>query len=223
MKYRLAVFDMDGTILDTLDDLTDSLNHVLDIFCMPRRTRREVRSFMGNGIRRLIELGVPSGTPEDITDKVYLSFSDYYPDHCAIRTGPYPGILSLIDTLRRHGMQTAVVSNKVDCAVQLLCAQYFPDAFDAVAGEQPGIRRKPCPDAVNHVLSVLGIPREEAVYLGDTEVDIRTAVNAGMDCIAVDWGFRDRSFLQGLHPTFLISSPEEAVRILLGCESVQTQ
>lgn len=214
MKYRLAVFDMDGTILDTLGDLTDSLNHVLTLHGMPQRGAGEVRLFMGNGIRRLVELGVPAGTDSQKTDAVFADFAEYYPEHCHEKTCAYDGIPELLLKLRENGVLTAVVSNKIDCAVQELCVKYFNGMFNAAVGEKEGIRKKPCPDSVNSVLKQLGVRREEAVYIGDTEVDIATAENSQMDCIAVDWGFRDREVLEKLSTGYLVSKPSEIYDII---------
>lgn len=216
MKYQLVVFDMDGTILDTLGDLTDSINAVLSENGLPGRTEREVRSYLGNGLRRLVELSLPDATPAEMTDRVFLRMKDYYASHCAIRTCPYDGILPLIRRLKENGIKVAVVSNKIDEAVQELCAGYFDNVFDYAIGERPGMRKKPAPDPVNAVLDALGFDRGQAVYVGDTEVDIQTAKNAGMDCIAVDWGFRDRAYLSTLGAEYMVSDPADIAGIVLG-------
>ena len=207
MKYDLAIFDLDGTILDTLEDLKRSLSFALQSASLPERTLDETRRFVGNGIRRLIERAVPEGSDAVLIDAVYASFTAHYRDHCADHTKPYDGIEALVRALREAGMQTAVVSNKADFAVQSLCAQYFPGLFDAVAGEREGIRRKPAPDAVLAVLDSLHTPRERAVYIGDSEVDVKTAQNAGLDGIFVLWGFRDRDTLLREGADVLVSSP----------------
>lgn len=195
MKYKAVIFDMDGTILDTLEDMKICLNYALKMNSFPERSKPEVRSFVGNGIRRLIELAVPENTEENIVDKVYNDFFTYYGEHCNDTTKPYDGIVELIITLRKNGYKTAVVSNKADIAVQKLCEIFFQGLFDSQLGEQEGIRKKPAADSVNKTLSVLGVSRDEAVYVGDSEVDIATAKNAVMDCICVEWGFRDKDFL----------------------------
>ncbi|MBE6564058.1 MAG: HAD family hydrolase [Ruminococcaceae bacterium] len=215
MKYTLAVFDLDGTILDTLDDLANSLNHALAHHGYPTRTRTEVRRFVGNGIAKLIARGVPEGTAEEKTKQVHETFTEHYAVHCADNTKPYDGILALLRDLRTEGLKTAVLSNKADYAVQSLCEQYFPSLFDAAAGEKEGIRRKPAPDGVNAVLEAVGIDRGQAVYIGDSEVDIETAKNAGMDCIIVDWGFRDRGFLKDSGADVIVSTPDELKALLL--------
>lgn len=216
MNYQLAIFDMDGTILDTLQDLTDSTNAALRMNHYGTRTIGEVKSFVGNGIHRLIELAVPAGSGADAVEKVYADFLPYYQQHCADKTRPYDGIAALITQLRDAGCKTAVVSNKADAAVQALCRQYFSGLFDYAVGERANIAKKPAPDSVNEVLRQLGFARENAVYIGDSEVDLATAKNAGMDCISVAWGFRDAAFLKAQGASMLIHTPAEAACIILG-------
>ena len=175
MSYRLAIFDLDGTILDTLEDLKESTNAALAANGYPERTLEEVRCFVGNGIGKLIERAVPKGTSKEATKKTLESFKVHYGIHCADHTKPYDGIIKLLEDLRKYGIQTAVVSNKADFAVQELCSQYFPKAFDFVVGEREGIRRKPCPDSVFEVLKTLKKTAAEAVYIGDSDVDVDTA------------------------------------------------
>ncbi|MDO4167303.1 MAG: HAD-IIIA family hydrolase [Eubacteriales bacterium] len=213
-KYDLVIFDMDGTILNTLDDLTDSLNVVLLAHHYPQRTLAEVRSFVGNGIRLLIERAVPEGLSVEEIDQIHQDFMNYYEEHCADKTKPYQGVPALIKTLREQGYRTAVVSNKADQAVQELCQQYFPGLFDIAVGERPGIAKKPAPDSVNQVLQSLNMKREQAVYVGDSEVDVATAYNAGMDGIAVTWGFRKPDFLKQQGATCLVSDPKEIIDLV---------
>lgn len=190
MAYRLAIFDMDGTILDTLADLAAAINHSLDHFHLPRRRLEEVRSFLGNGSARLVELAVPPGTPAQVKADLLAYYSAYYREHCAEATRPYPGIVELLQELRQHHCLTAVVSNKPHFGVATLCAAHFPGLLDFYCGERPGIRRKPAPDTVLEALRQLGVAPAQAVYIGDSEVDIATAANAGLDCLTVAWGFR---------------------------------
>lgn len=215
MKYQLAIFDMDGTILDTLQDLTDSTNAALGMNGYRPRTIDEVRRFVGNGIYRLIELAVPEGSSTDVVGKVYSDFLPYYQQHCADKTRPYDGIEALIRRLRAAGCKTAVVSNKADAAVQELCIQYFNGLFDYAVGEHAGIAKKPAPDSVNEVLRRLGFETADAVYIGDSEVDLATARNAGMDCISVAWGFREAAFLEEQGAAIIIRKPEEADALIL--------
>ncbi len=213
-KYELIIFDMDGTILNTLDDLTDSLNVVLLEHQYPQRTLSEVRSFVGNGIRLLIERAVPEGLSVPEIDSVHQDFMEYYEKHCAEKTKPYQGVPELIQTLRDRGYRTAVVSNKADQAVQELCVQYFHGLFDIAVGERPGIAKKPAPDSVNQVLQTLNMKQEQAVYVGDSEVDVATARNAGLDGIAVTWGFREPDFLKQQGAVCLVSAPEEILALV---------
>lgn len=209
MKYQLVIFDLDGTILDTLDDLADSTNAALQMHGFPVRTRAEVRAFVGNGIQKLIELAVPDGTDADVVQSVLQDFKVYYGEHCADKTKPYDGIMELIGQLRAEGYKTAVVSNKADFAVQELCEQYFPGMFDYVVGEREGVRKKPAPDSVNEVLNKLGMERACAVYVGDSEVDIATAENAKINHIIVEWGFRDRQYLMKNGAKVIVSTTQE--------------
>ncbi|MDE5885341.1 MAG: HAD family hydrolase [Oscillospiraceae bacterium] len=216
MRYQLAIFDLDGTILDTLEDLYSSVNYALQNNQLPERTLPEVRQFVGNGIRKLIERSVPTDVtdPEQI-DQVHQNFTAYYQQHCADHTAPYEQIPEVIRTLRESGIRTAVVSNKADYAVQSLCKTYFPGLFDSIAGEKDGVRRKPAPDSVLAVLEDLQIAPEQAIYIGDSDVDIQTAQNAGIPCISVTWGFRDREFLLKHHAQTLIAEPQELLGLLL--------
>ena len=216
MRKQLAIFDLDGTLLDTLDDLADAVNWALEQEGLPQRTREEVRAFVGNGIRSLIERAVPAGTAAAQTDRVFAAFKARYADHCADRTRPYPGIPELLAWLRAEGLRTAVVSNKADFAVQTLCRDYFPGLVDCAVGERAGIPKKPAPDSVLEVLRTLKIPKEQAIYIGDSEVDVVTARNAGMDGILVLWGFRDRQTLERAGAKHFAATAEALCAEILG-------
>lgn len=216
MNCSLVIFDMDGTILNTLEDLADSLNHALQLSGCPLRTIDEVRSFVGNGIRKLIERSVPANTSPDKQNQIFTDFHAHYSIHCADKTRPYDGIIDLLHFLKEKGIKAAVVSNKADYAVKELCTQYFNGLFDTAVGEQEGIARKPAPDSVNAVLARLQIPRKEAVYIGDSDVDIATAKNARIDCIAVSWGFRSQDFLKEHGASMIVSSTEELKSLIAG-------
>lgn len=216
MKYRLSVFDLDGTILYTLEDLKISLNAALSGNNLPERSLDETRRFVGNGIRKLIERAVPENTSAELTDKVFADFNLHYKEHCTDNTRPYEGIPELISALRKAGVKTAVLSNKADYAVQELCARYFPNMFDFAAGEKAGVRKKPAPDGVYSILEQLGISAADTVYIGDSEVDIATAENSGTDSIIVDWGFRERELLKSCGAKVIASSPEEVLGLILG-------
>lgn len=215
MRCELAIFDMDGTILNTLEDLTDSTNAALRQFGLPERTLDEVRSFVGNGIHLLIERAVPQNTDAKTIEQVYSAFLTYYETHHAVRTRPYPGITALLQSLREGGCKTAVVSNKAHKAVQELADRYFPGLFDMALGERQGIPRKPAPDSVNEVLWVLQVPREKAVYIGDSPVDVETARNARVEGIFVDWGFRSRETLLQSGGKSIVSDTEQLLSHIL--------
>lgn len=208
MKYQLAIFDLDGTLLDTLEDLADSTNYIMRSFGYPERTLKEVRSFVGNGIRKLLERSAPNGTSAEEIDRMFEQFKEYYGAHCADKTKPYDGVMELLDELRKQGVKLAVVSNKADYAVKALCDQYFPGCFDVAVGERVGIARKPAPDTVHEVLKNLQMEKSQAVYIGDSEVDVQTAKNAELNCIAVDWGFRDKEVLKEAGAETIVSTPE---------------
>lgn len=216
MSFKLALFDLDGTVLNTLDDLADATNAVLAANNMPLRTLDEVRGFVGNGIRKLIERAVPAGTDASGIDKVLADFKTYYGAHCAEKTAPYTGILEMLAALREGGVRTALVSNKADFAVQALATQYFGDLFDMALGEDVAKRpAKPAPDMVYHVLEMLRATPAEAVYIGDSDVDVLTARNAGLSCIAVTWGFRDRACLQNAGATLFADNAKELQNLIL--------
>jgi len=215
MKYQAVIFDLDGTLLDTLEDLADSVNHVLAEAGYPTRTIKEVRAFVGNGIRKLIERSVPEGTSVESIDSVHQSFIAYYGEHCMEKTSPYEGILDMLKSLQKAGCKIAVVSNKADYAVQILCDKYFNHIFDAALGEQSGTPKKPAPDAVYKALETLNVSSDQAVYVGDSDVDIQTARNSNMDEIIVDWGFRDRKYLEEQGAKVLVSNPTELINLLL--------
>lgn len=206
---------MDGTILDTLDDLTNSMNHILSAHGMAQRTKDEVRNFVGNGIRKLCERAVPAGTDVDTVDEVYRDFHAYYPLHCAENTRAYPGIPEAIASLRQIGCRTAVVSNKADGAVKILSKQYFDGLFDVSVGEKPGRARKPAPDEVLAAMEALGADKRETVYIGDSDVDAATAQNSGLDCILVSWGFRGRELLETLPHIFIADNANQLADYLI--------
>ena len=194
--YQLAIFDLDGTLLDTLADLRQGINYALGTQGFDPRSMAEVRAFVGNGIWKLVERAVPAGTSEAQMDAVYEAFNPYYAKHCADLTVPYDGILPLLQKLQAQGVVCALVSNKPDYAVQTLAAQYFPGLLAASAGAKDGVRKKPAPDSVFAVIHQLGAEGLRAVYIGDSEVDLQTAQNAALPCISVSWGFRDRDVLE---------------------------
>lgn len=213
-KYKLVIFDLDGTLLDTLEDLYRSVNFALEKSGFPKRTRDEVRLFVGNGALNLIKCAVPEGTSQEDQDRVYADFAEHYAAHCFDCTGPYDGIPELLTGLREAGVLLAVVSNKDDGAVKPLCENYFGTLLDFAIGRREGVRKKPAPDTVNEVLEALQVEKSEAVYVGDMDVDIETAKNAELPCISVTWGFRDPEFLHCHGAKIMVSSPDELLRCL---------
>lgn len=216
--YSTAIFDLDGTLLDSLEDLHLSTNVALAEHGLPARSLEEVRRFVGNGIRKLVERAVPAGTGAAEQEAVYEDFCAHYAAHCEDNTGPYPGILELLARLRAAGVRLAVVSNKGDFAVQELVARQFPGAFDAILGENEaaGIRKKPAPDMVEAALARMGADRDGMVYIGDSEVDVQTAASVGCPCISCTWGFRSVDDLLAAGATTFVNTPAELERVLLG-------
>ena len=217
MAYRLAIFDLDGTVLDTLGDLADATNAALALGGYPARTVGEVCSFVGDGIQKLIERALPSGTSESEVRRVLALFVDHYRAHCAVKTRPYAGICEMLADLRARGVKTAVLSNKANFATQALAKTYFDGLFDAVAGEREreGIPKKPAPDGVWLLLRACGVAANEAVYIGDSEVDVATAKNAGLDAILVSWGFRSREVLAAHGAKVIVDTPKELQDLVL--------
>lgn len=214
MKYDLIIFDMDGTILNTLEDLKNSLNYVLQQAGYQTRTLEEVRTFVGNGIRKTIERALPSDIEEEKVDELFSLFMDYYAIHNTDNTKPYNGVIELLKELKHLGYKTAVVSNKQNSAVKSLCKKFFTGLFDVEIGEKENIAKKPDPDEVNEVLKILNIDRTKSIYIGDSEVDIQTAQNSKMKSIIVDWGFRDRKFLYEHGAEVIVSNPSEILDII---------
>ena len=207
---------MDGTILDTLQDITNSINYALEINAYPQRSIEEVKSFVGNGLAKLVERAVPQGTSDEMKKKVFEDLIPYYLAHGTDNTKPYKGITELLNDLRAAGVKCAVVSNKADAAVQDLVSKIFDGMFDMSLGERAGIRKKPDPDMTEKVLEELGVKKEDAVYIGDSDVDIMTARNSGLDEILVDWGFRSREFLEEHGAKRIVSSTEEVYKLVTG-------
>ena len=209
MDFETYVFDLDGTLLNTLQDLAASCNYALRQSHMPERTINEVRLFVGNGVKKLMERAIPGGLSNPQFDDTYATFRQHYLVHSLDTTQPYPGIMDTLAELSRRGKKLAVVSNKFYAATQELCQHFFGDYIKVAIGERENIRKKPAPDTVLEALRQLNAPKETAVYIGDSDVDIDTARNCGMPCISVLWGFRDHDFLMAHGATTLISRPKE--------------
>ncbi len=210
---KVLIFDLDGTILDTLKDLYEACNYALDAHGFPTRTMDEVRRFVGNGLARLVELAAPEGTDEVVRAQVLASLKEFYGIHCNDNTGPYPGIMDLLKELKKQGFRMAVVSNKINSAVGELCKLHFDGIFNFYMGEMDGIKRKPAPDMVWKALEHFGVSKEQAIYIGDSEVDLLTAANSELPCITVTWGFRDRELLLEKGASILVNSPEEILKL----------
>lgn len=210
-----VVFDLDGTLLDTLGDLAASVNHALRLHQLPERSMDEVRSFLGNGIRYLMQHAVPEGLGEKEFESVFLDFRQHYVAHCLDTTAPYPGIMDLLEKLRGHGVKMAIVSNKLHPAVQELNARFFQGYITSAVGESATVRRKPNPDAVLAALAELHSTRDKAIYVGDSEVDLATAQRAGLPCALVTWGFRDEDFLRSLPGAeHFLRTPEQLLELI---------
>ena len=211
---KAIVFDLDGTLLDTLTDLAASTNYALRSCGMPEHSIDDVRRFVGNGVRMLITRAVPDGESNPRFDEAFSVFRQHYMQHCLDTTCPYPGIMDALARLKERGMMLAIVSNKMQAATEELRQHFFSQYIDVAIGESAAIRKKPAPDTVNEALRLLGISHEEAIYVGDSDVDIDTARAAMMPCASVLWGFRDRQFLLNHGATRLLSSPEELLSLV---------
>lgn len=214
MKYNTVIFDLDGTLLDTLDDLTDSVNYAMSAMGWPLRDRRDVRLFLGNGIKRLMELCSPQGISEEEFNEAFALFKGYYEVHNQDKTVPYKGVVEVMAHFKEQGIKMAIVSNKVHDAVLALRDKFFPYVEVAI-GDMPGMARKPEPDSCYKALELLGSTKEESVYIGDSEVDLLTAKNSGLDCITVLWGFRDKDYLVENGATTFVETPIELEKEVL--------
>ncbi|MBQ7512873.1 MAG: HAD family hydrolase [Prevotella sp.] len=224
--YNTFIFDLDGTLLDTLQDLANSVNHALRVHHMPEHSTDDIRRFVGNGVRKLMERAIPDGAQNPDFEAVFADFRQHYMHHSLDTTRPYDGIPEVIHELKQRGCRLAVVSNKMMAATQQLVAHFFPE-IDVAIGEHEaaGIRKKPAPDTVMEALRQLGVsadtssltshpsPLSTTVYVGDSDVDIETARNSNIPCISVLWGFRDRDFLLAHGATTFITSPSELLSV----------
>lgn len=214
LRYKAAIFDLDGTLLNTLDDLWASVNEYLGRHGLPARSRMEVRSFLGNGARELIRRSLPVPVTDGELDKAVSEYKKIYERNMSRSTRPYDGIPQLLLALREAGIQTAVVSNKPDHATRSLVESLLPGLLTVAVGDRPDAPRKPDPGTVLGILDRLGVRPQDALYVGDSEVDVRTAKNAGMDSAAVAWGFRDRDLLESEKPIYLVETPAQLAGVL---------
>lgn len=209
MEYQTYIFDLDGTLLDTLHDLAASTNYALRTYGMPEHSEDDVRRFVGNGVKKLMERAIPEGTDNPLFDDAYACFRQHYLKHNLDTTAPYEGVMPMLKELKKRGKNIAVVSNKFYDATQELVHHFFGSYVSVAIGERENIRKKPAPDTVIEALRLLGVDKEGAVYIGDSDVDVNTAKNVGIPCISVLWGFRDKDFLIENGATTFISKPEE--------------
>ena len=207
--FDTYIFDLDGTLLSSLDDLAASTNYALRWAGMPERTTEEVRMFVGNGVKLLMERAIPNGQQNPRFEEVYAKFREHYLKHNLDRTRPYEGVIGMLRELKRRGKKLAIVSNKFYAATQELVRHFFADTIEVAIGERENIRKKPAPDTVLEALRQLGAPKEGAVYVGDSDVDVMTAKNSGLPCISVLWGFRDKDFLIEHGATLFVEKPQE--------------
>ena len=207
------LFDLDGTLLDTLTDLSNAVNYALRSHNLPERSPQEIRQFLGNGIRNLVKAAVPSTLEEAAFEPVFATFRQYYMEHCLDFTQPYPGIMETLQALHERGTRMAIISNKLQPAVTELNNRFFRQYIDIAVGESETVRRKPNPDAVLCALDALDSNKATALYVGDSEVDVETARRAGLRCACVTWGFRDEDQLRPLAPDFLIHQPSELLEL----------
>ena len=208
------IFDLDGTLLDTLDDLTDSVNYALNEFDLPERSKPEIRRFLGNGAEMLMNCAIDGRLDEICTMKCVETFKEYYKEHMDCKTKPYNGIMDVVRELLKQGYHLAIVSNKFDAAVKGLNDDYFEGLFPVAIGEAENVARKPAPDTVLKALDELGSSKEKAIYVGDSEVDYMTAKNSDLPCVSVTWGFRDKELFEELGSDFVIEKPIQLFDVL---------
>lgn len=209
MRIKAVIWDLDGTLLNTLDDLAASTNAALAQNGMPARTVEEVRAFVGNGIRKLMIRAVPGGEESPAFEQTLSDFTAHYAQHSRDRTRPYDGVMEMLDALSQKGVQHAIVSNKIDFAVKELSSLYFGERMCAAIGDDPSRERKPAPDSVFEAMRLMNVSKAEAVYVGDSDVDVLTARNAGIPCVAVSWGFRDETCLKDAGAEYIARTPQE--------------
>ena len=211
MNFDTYIFDLDGTLLDTLDDLQASCNHALAAYGLPVRTKEEVRQFVGNGVRLLMERAVGDEVGDELFEKIFDAFKAHYLEHGLDKTRPYSGIIEMLSGLKENGKKIAVVSNKFHTATVELCQHFFGELVDVAVGENEaaGLKKKPATDIVDEAFRRLGVGKSHAVYVGDSDVDLQTARNSQLPCISVLWGFRDREFLMAHGATLFAESPSD--------------
>lgn len=211
MKYKAVIFDLDGTILDTIEDLASALNFSLRNNGFSEKSTDETRRMVGNGIRKLILRALPSDVSQELFEKIHKDFMTYYNEHCTDMTRRYDGVFEAVAQLKKDGYVVAVLSNKADFAVNKLCEYYYPGVFAVCSGEIAGVARKPSTEPVDLITSKLNLKPEECIYVGDSDIDVKTAKNSGMKCVSVDWGFRSRIDLIESGAEVIVDSPNEMI------------
>ena len=214
MKYNAVIFDLDGTLLNSLEDIRDSVNEILNRYHYPKRSLEQIRSFVGNGAINLIRRALPEGTDEQEVEKCLREYSSYYYGHSRIKTCPYNGIISVLEQLRERDLKLGVVSNKDEATVKDLCESYFPGLISVAVGDSQGYQKKPAPDNIMRAISQLQANKETTLYVGDSEVDIETARNCALDSVLVSWGFREREVLLQRGAKIIIDYPQELLQVL---------
>ncbi len=213
-RFKAVVFDLDGTLLNTLEDLTDSVNAALEKYHCQKKSIEQVRTYVGNGIQKLIERCLEGGEAHPDFENIFCAFKEHYKNNCQNKTRPYDGVIELLRTLKAEGFQLAIVSNKADFAVKELNEFYFKEFNMVAIGEKEGIARKPAPDTVYQALKELGVSAERAVYIGDSDVDVKTAENAKIPCISVLWGFRDQELLEKCGGKYFAKNSNEVLQFI---------
>ncbi|HIZ28602.1 MAG TPA: HAD family hydrolase [Candidatus Adamsella sp.] len=208
------IFDLDGTLLNTLEGLKNSTNFALKKFNCPEITLEQTRSFVGNGVRKLIERAIPNGEKNPDFEKCLNTFKEHYSKTMYQKTVAYDGIEDMLTELKKRGIKTGVVSNKFDTAVKELCKNYFDGLIIVAIGESPDVRKKPAPDSVLKAMEILGAKPENTLYVGDSDVDIQTAKNTNLKSVGVTWGFRDRELLEEEGADFIINTPCELLELI---------
>lgn len=211
MKYKLVIFDLDGTLLNTINDLTNSINYSLNKYKYPLKTIKEIKSYLGNGIKKLVERSLPN---LDNFDNVYNTFLNHYQNNYNIETKPYENIKEVLNYLKNNNYKLAVISNKKNEITNKLINNHFPHIFDIILGEVENLKKKPNPDMVNYVLNELKINKEDTIYIGDSEVDMKVSLNSNIDYILVSYGYRDKEFLLNLNPLNIVDNPKDIIKVI---------
>lgn len=211
---KLLIFDLDGTLLYTLEDLMNSVNYTLEFFGYEKKTLEEVSKHVGNGVEHLIKMSLPENIGDDELEKCYSCFKKHYSQHCCDKSRPYDGIMETLRILKYRGVKIGIVSNKYQDAAEEVCEHYFKGLYDIVVGESETCRKKPAPDGVNLICEKFEVPQNEVLFFGDSEVDIETARNSGVYCVSVLWGYRDRELLTDSGANVFLTNPLDIADII---------